>query len=181
MGHKNPIYDYGIYFLTLTVVDWIDIFSRANYKHIIVDSLAYCQNEKGLILYAWVVMTNHIHLIATAREGYNLSDILRDLKKFTSKKILREIEAIPESRREWLLYRFQYAASSSNESVNYKFWQDGNEPKDLFTLEFTEQKLNYLHQNPVRAEIVNRAEDYRYSSAIDYAGGKGLLNVELLF
>ena len=84
MGLKNKIYRGYLYFLTLTVIDWVDIFIRPDYKHIIVDSLRHCQNEKGLELYAWCLMSNHLHLIAAVREEnrYTLSDILRDFKKF---------------------------------------------------------------------------------------------------
>lgn len=85
---KNKIFPGHLYFLTLTVVDWVDIFTRPVYKHIIVDSLKYCQAQKGLVVYAWCLMSNHLHLIATNQEGFHLSDILRDFKKFTSKQIL---------------------------------------------------------------------------------------------
>ena len=74
------------YFLTLTVINWIDVFTRKEYKHTIVESLIYCQTNKGLKIYAWCIMSNHLHLIVQAKEGYNLSDILRDFKKFTAKK-----------------------------------------------------------------------------------------------
>ncbi|PTX19580.1 transposase IS200 family protein [Pontibacter mucosus] len=80
MGLKNRVVPDSLYFLTMTVVDWVDIFTRPVYKHIIVDALKFCQDEKGLKLYAWVLMNNHLHLIAAAAEGKNLSDILRDFK-----------------------------------------------------------------------------------------------------
>jgi putative transposase len=180
MGIKNPIHPEGIYYLTLTVVDWVDVFTRPIYRHIIIDSLAYCQREKGLILHAWVLMSNHIHLIASAKEGHNVSDFLRDFKKYTNKKIIEAIKEAPESRRNWMLNRFEYAGRKDNKIKDYKFWQEGNEAKELVTTEFMLQKLNYIHENPVRAELVDKAIDYRYSSAIDYAGGKGILTVDLL-
>ena len=80
MGLKNRVVPGGMYFLTMTVVDWVDVFTRPIYKHIIVDALKYCQQHKGLRLYAWCLMSNHLHLIAAAEEGRNLSDILRDFK-----------------------------------------------------------------------------------------------------
>ena len=180
MGIKNPIHPEGIYYLTLTVVDWVDVFTRPVYRHIIIDSLAYCQREKGLILHAWVVMSNHIHLIASAKEGHNISDFLRDFKKFTSKKIIQAIQEVPESRRDWMLNRFEYAGRNDKKIKDYRFWQEGNEAKELVTTEFMLQKLEYIHENPVRAELVDEAVDYRYSSATDYAGGKGILSVDLL-
>jgi len=167
-----------VYFTTDTVVDWVDIFTRPRYKHIIIDSLTYCQKEKGLIIYAWVLMSNHLHAIVGSTGSYNVSEIWRDFKKFTSKEILKTlITDTQESRRDWMLNRFEYAGKNDKRIKYYKFWQDGNDAQEIFLNDFFEQKLNYIHQNPVKAEIVNRAEDYRYSSAIDYAGGKGLLDV----
>lgn len=167
-----------VYFVTDTVVDWVDIFSRPRYKNIIIESLQYCQGQKGLLIYAWVLMTNHLHMIVGANEENKVSDIMRDFKKYTSKEILRVLKTdIQESRREWMLNRFEYAGRNDKKITNYRFWQEGNDAQEIFLQDYFNQKLNYIHQNPVRAEIVNNPEDYRYSSAIDYAGGKGLLNV----
>ena len=114
----------------------------------------------------------------TAPEQIKVSDILRDFKKYTSKEILRTlIVEGTESRREWLLNRFEYSGKNDKKIKNYRFWQEGNDAQEIYLNDYFEQKLNYIHENPVKAEIVNRPEDYRYSSAIDYAGGKGLLNV----
>lgn len=180
MGQRNPISDASAYFLTLTVIDWVDVFTRPTYKSLIVDSLRYCQQHKGLELYAWVLMTNHLHLIASAKEGYILSDVLRDLKKFTSKALVKTIEEEAESRRHWMLYRFEFAGKYDSKIKNYKFWRDGNEAKAIFTNSFLLQKLHYLHDNPVRAGIVEFPEEYLYSSARNYAGKKGLLDVIVL-
>jgi putative transposase len=170
-----------VYFVTDTVVDWVDIFTRPKYKHIILDSLTYCQKEKGLIIYAWVLMSNHLHAIVGSSGEYKVSEIWRDFKKFTSKEILRTLKiGAQESRQEWMLNRFEYAGKNDKKIKNYKFWQDGNDSQEIFLNDYFDQKLNYIHQNPVKAEIVNRAEDYRYSSAIDYAGAKGLLKVEVV-
>lgn len=180
MGLKNRIVPDGSYFLTMTVVDWVDVFTRPVYKHIIVDALRYCQEKKGLKLYAWVLMSNHLHLIASTEEGKNLSDILRDFKQFTSRKIVATILEEPESRRQWLLHRFEFNAKLNPKVRHYKLWQHGNEAKELISNSFIDQKLNYIHQNPVRAEWVDEPEHYLYSSARDYAGGTGLIQVELL-
>jgi putative transposase len=180
MGMKNKISAGYLYYLTLTVVDWVDIFTRPVYKLILLDAIRYCQKEKGLKLYAWCLMTNHIHLIASAKENKSLSDILRDFKKFTNKTLIKVIQEEPESRREWLLDRFAFAGTVDPKIKNYKFWQEGNEAKEIHTNTFLDQKLNYIHQNPVRAEIVSEPEHYLYSSATDYAGGKGLLEVILI-
>ena len=179
MGLRNMISEDYPYFLTLTVVDWVDIFTRPNYKHIIIESLDYCQKEKGLIIYSWCLMSNHLHLIAQAKENTNLSDILRDFKKYTSKKIIKAMLENPESRREWMVDRFRFAGKDKNH-VQYKFWQDGNEAKEIHSSEFLLQKIEYIHNNPVEAEIVENPIDYKYSSAINYADGKGLIEVELI-
>ena len=167
-----------VYFVTDTVVDWVDIFTRPIYKHIVIESLQYCQEHKGLIIYAWVLMSNHLHAIVGTTGENTLSDIWRDFKKFTSKEIIATIKTeISESRSEWMLNRFEYSGKNDKKIKNYRFWQEGNDAQGIYLNEYFEQKLNYIHYNPVKAEIVNRPEDYRYSSAIDYAGGKGLLKV----
>ena len=168
---KNPA---GVYFVTLTVVNWVGVFTRSEYKDILIENLDWCQKNKGLDIYAWCVMTNHVHLIVGARTGYLLEGIMRDYKKFTSKAIkLAIIENPQESRREWLLDQF-------NLSGAFRLWQSGNHPIELWSNKVINQKLNYVHQNPVEAGVVFKAEDYRYSSAYDYAGGKGLLEVILI-
>jgi len=170
-----------VFFVTDTVVDWVDIFSRPIYRHIILDSLQYCQKEKGLIIYAWVLMTNHMHMIVGSNGENKVSDIMRDFKKFTSKEILRTLLVeSTESRREWMLNRFEYSGKNDKKIKNYRFWQEGNDSQAIYFNDYFDQKLNYLHANPVRSEIVNHPEDYRYSSAIDYAGGKGLLDVMIV-
>jgi putative transposase len=170
-----------VYFVTDTVVDWVDIFSRPSYRHIIIESLQHCQKQKGLIIYAWVLMTNHMHMIVGSSGINKVSNIMRDFKKFTSKEILRTLQLDgTESRREWMLNRFEYAGKHDKRIKNFRFWQEGNNAQALYMNDYFNQKLNYIHQNPVKAEFVNRAEDYRYSSAIDYAGGKGLLDVTVV-
>jgi REP element-mobilizing transposase RayT len=110
-----------------------------------------------------------------------VSDIMRDFKKFTSKEILSTLlTESAESRREWMLNRFEYSGKNDKKIKNYRFWQEGNDAQEIYLNDYFNQKLNYIHENPVKAEIVNCPEDYRYSSAIDYAGGKGLLEVTVV-
>jgi REP element-mobilizing transposase RayT len=167
----NP---FGVYFVTFAVQGWVDVFTRNEYKNILVDNLAWCQKNKGLELFAWCIMTNHLHLIARAEEGHLLSDILRDYKKFTSKAVLKAIAENPgESRKEWLVKQFETLEGN-------RFWRADNQPVELWSNAVIAQKLNYIHQNPVEEGLVFRAEDYVYSSAIDYAGGKGMLDIYLI-
>jgi putative transposase len=168
------------YFLTMTVVHWIDIFTRKEYKHIIVESLNYCTEKKGLVVFAWVLMSNHLHLMARIEEPQTMSGFLRDFKKYTSKAIIDTIQTREESRRDWLLDKFGFEAYRTRRAEQFKVWQDGNHPVLLESNRFIEQKLNYIHENPVRQEIVGNPEDYLYSSAVDYSGLKGLVKVELI-
>ena len=126
-------------------------------------------------------MPNHVHLIASAREDFNLSAILRDLKKFTSTQIIQAISNnVQESRRDWMLWLFRDKGQQNSNNSNYQFWQQENHPISLSNNLLQEQKLEYLHQNPVRAGICFAPEDYVYSSAGQYAGKESLLPVLLL-
>jgi REP element-mobilizing transposase RayT len=172
----------GIHFVTFAVVQWIDVFTRKEYKDILVESLKHCQQERGLVLYSWCIMSNHVHLVVSAEKN-DTSDILRDFKKYTSKTIVKAIIDHPgESRKEWMLELFSRAGEQNIRNSLYQFWRQDNHPMELFSVGFTRQKLEYIHHNPVEAGIVNKAEEYLYSSARDYYEGKhvGLLNIEFL-
>ena len=123
-------------------------------------------------------MSNHIHLIARAKENYKLSDILRDFKKHTSKQIIKSIKEEPESRRDWLLVEMLKAGTKNNKNSKYQLWRNDNHPIELYSNEVINQKANYIHQNPVEEGVVERAADYLYSSAKNMAGEEGLLKVE---
>ena len=179
-GDQYRISDqHSCYFLTSTVINWIDVFSRKAYKDILVDSLNHCVKHKNLELYAWVIMSNHIHLVARVNPPDRMSDFLRDFKKFTSKKVLEAIQTIPESRRKWFLDMFSFEARRTQRANDFKMWKDGNHAIDLQNIDIME-KINYIHNNPVKAGIVNYPEHYVYSSAVDYAGGKGLVEVVIV-
>ena len=170
----------GIYFVTFAVVDWVDVFTRSLYVDILLESICYCQENKGLEVFAWCIMSNHVHLIIRRKEVHSLSDILRDLKKYTSKRIIEAIKTQTESRREWMLHRFSWAGKQNSNNTSYQFWQQDNQPEELFSKEFTKQKLDYIHQNPVKAGLVDEAQYYNYSSAKDYYNNeKGRLSLVL--
>jgi len=173
--------DYRAHFVTSTVVGWADVFSREMYKEIVVDSLAYCQKEKGLTLHAWVIMTNHIHLVITS-ETNSISNIMRDFKKYTSKQIVAAIECNDkESRKDWLLNMFKYAGAGNSGNKEFQFWKNEFHPIVLDTPEKLAERLHYLHFNPVKAGIVWAPEAYKYSSAVDYyTNMKGLLPVAII-
>ncbi len=168
----------GIYFISFATVGWTDVFTRMAYKDIFVESLRHCQQHKGLELYAWCLMTNHVHLVAKANGAARMSDILRDLKKFTSKQIVRAIEENPhESRREWLLAMFGNAGSFNTNNTNYQFWRQDNHPTELYTPQVMKQKIDYIHENPVKEGFVEHPHEYLYSSARNYSEIPGLLEV----
>jgi REP element-mobilizing transposase RayT len=166
----------AIHFVTFTVVDWVDVFTRPIYKDVVIDSLKYCQQNKGLVLFAYVIMSNHIHLIIQDANG-KLSDLIRDMKRHIANKILELIETGTESRKDWMLKRFEFAANGTARNENYKFWKQGNHPEEIFTEDFMWTKLNYVHLNPVRQGIVTLARHYLYSSASNYVLDKGLIDV----
>lgn len=159
------------YFITFSTIYWIDVFSRKEYRDMLIESLKFCQQQKGLELFAYCIMTNHLHLIARTTEGKNLSNLLRDLKKFTASEIYRRIKNNPqESRKEWMTWMFERAGKKNSNNTNFQFWQQDNHPIELNTHVLMDQKLEYIHMNPVTAGIVLSPEDYLYSSARNYAG-----------
>ena len=167
------------HFVSFAVINWIDALTRPEYKDIIVESVKYCITAKGMKLHAWVIMNNHVHLILSAGKGFVISHILRDMKKFTSKLIIKTIaENYKESRREWMLWMFERAGKKSSNNERYQFWQHDNHPIELVNTHMLKQRLDYLHENPVRAGFVEKAEDWIYSSAADYyCEKKGLIEL----
>ena len=176
---KNPD---GLYFITFTIVYWVDVFTRIEYKDILLKSFEYCQTKKGLEIFAWCIMSNHVHMIVRAEEGKLLSDIIRDLKKFSSTKLIEAIKENPqESKKEWMLKLFANAGKENPNNTSYQFWQNGNHQIELWSVHVIEEKLEYIHQNPVKAGWVAEPHHFLYSSAKDYAGEKGILKIKMLW
>ena len=167
------------HFFTITVVDWVDVFSRKNFRDVFLECLNFCIKNKGMILYSYVIMTNHIHLIIQSEDA-KLSDLIRDFKKFTAKTILDKIQTEPESRRDWMLERFKLATETHSRNKNYQFWQLSNHAEEIYSEKFMWSKIDYTHFNPVRAGIVSSPQDYIYSSASNYVNGKGIIDVEIV-
>ncbi len=168
-----------IHFLTMTVVGWADIFTRQIYRDLLLESMKYCVANKGLIVYSYVIMTNHIHCIWQAKNS-NLSDVIRDFKKHTSNEIIKAINANEESRKDWLKLVFEYHAKFNNNNSINQVWQNGSHPIELSSPKFFKQKLDYIHLNPVRAGWVKEPEDYIYSSASNYLNNAGIMDISLL-
>jgi REP element-mobilizing transposase RayT len=169
----------GLYYLTFQVVGWVDIFSRQVYKDIIIANLRYCQQNKDLVVFAYVIMSNHVHLMLQSQNG-TISQTIRDFKSYTSKVILETIAERNESRKEWMLNYFEYAAKKHKRNSKYQFWTHENHAVHVYSDNFIGQKVDYIHMNPVRAGIVKEPEDYVYSSASNYASMDSILEVEIL-
>jgi REP element-mobilizing transposase RayT len=165
MGFKYTITSSEKYFLTLTVIDWIDVFTRREYNDFIIENLAFCQQHKNLNIYAYVIMTNHIHMVANVTDG-SLGEVLGRFKGHTSKKLFEIIANNKlESRRDWMIKAFERAGKYNPLNENHQFWQNGNYPVLLYSPAVIDQKIDYIHENPVRAGFVGAAHEFWYSSA----------------
>ena len=164
------------HYITLQVVYWVDIFTRQVYRDIVVESLRYCQQNKGLEIFAFVIMSNHIHLIVRSQNN-DLSGVLRDFKKYTSKRITEAIETGTESRKAWMLRLFTHAAKRQNKEGTYQVWTHENHAIQLYSNIVIQEKVNYIHLNPVRSGIVENQDEYVYSSAKNYAGRQSIIDV----
>ncbi len=170
----------GLYFLTFQVVGWVDVFSRKFYVDIILESLAFCRKNKGLKIWAYVIMTNHMHVILSSENG-KLSDTVRDLKRYTATKILKAIQENKyESRRKWMLKQFEFAANKHKRNSKFQFWRHDNHAIELESNKFIMQKLAYIHLNPVRAGYVEEADHWMFSSQRNYSCSEALIEIDLL-
>jgi len=166
-----------VYFTTSTIVEWLPIFIEEEYFRILIESLNYCRENKGLKVHGYVFMLNHIHMLLSADS--NVSDIMRDFKTYTSHELIKRLKiqkcVIP-------LRVFRQAAKMDRKCQTFKVWQRGFHPIGIETDKFYKQKLDYIHQNPVRKGYVTRPEYWFYSSAGYYAGlGEGSLGIDRLF
>lgn len=164
-----------MHFLTITVIEWIDVFTKPIYFKVIIDSLKYCRNNKGLELFEYVIMTNHIHLIVRAKESYRLSQIISDFKKHTTTEIYKKLES---DNRKYVLNLLNNSYSKKKGYFS-QLWQRENYPEMIYSLAFLKQKTEYIHNNPVKKEYVLEPEDWVYSSARNrFAGDNSVITVE---
>ncbi|MGY6649246.1 REP-associated tyrosine transposase [Wenyingzhuangia sp. IMCC45574] len=161
-------------------MNWVDLFTRLSLRSVIVDSLQYCSKNKGLEIYAYCIMSSHIHLLCRDDGEQTVSEIMRDFKKFTAKKIIETIQNEPDSRREWLLKMFADACEHLKRNQEFKVWQNGYYAEKVFSQKFIKQKINYIHNNPVKERIVENPEDYLFSSARNYSDLESVLEVVCL-
>jgi len=165
MSEKYKTDSDGLYFVSFSVVNWIDVFIRREYQEILISSITYCQQNKNLKIYCYCIMPSHVHFITYSENG-ELSNVLRDFKSYTAKQLIKAIEENPrESRKEWMLNKFEYNGSISPQKQKMQFWKHDNHPFFLYSNKLIQQKIDYIHFNPVEAGFVNRPAEWRLSSA----------------
>ena len=165
MSEKYKTHSDGLYFVSFSVVGWMDVFTRRKYQDILTESIGYCQKNKNLKIHCYCIMPSHVHFISYSENG-ELSDILRDLKSFTARTIIKAIEENQqESRKEWMLAQFRYYGKISPQQQSLQFWKHDNHPFFLYTNKMIQQKVDYIHYNPVEAGFVNQPQEWRLSSA----------------
>jgi REP element-mobilizing transposase RayT len=157
-----------IYYITTVIYNRLPIFTRPSFIIPLFDSLNFYHYQQEFKLLGYVVMPDHLHLIIWPYGKATVSDIMRDYKTFTAKRIIRQ--AAVEQITDWIM-AFEQAGQETGRSDN-KVWQDSYWDENVYTERFLRQKLNYVHRNPLRAGIVDRVEDYVYSSYRNYEFGE---------
>lgn len=152
----------GVYFITATVIEWLPVFTNEAYCQILTDSLKFCQQKKQLRIYAYVILENHIHLVC---EAPRLSQTISDFKKFTARKV---IDTLKKDQKDWLLNQLAYYKKRHKVHSTYQFWQEGVHPQLIVSDQMLNQKIAYIHNNPVKRGLIEKAEHWRFSSARNY-------------
>ena len=164
------IYPEQPHFITLTVLHWIPVFTRPDTVTILLDSLEHLA-KSGLKIYAYVVLENHCHFVL---QSDNLNKDIARFKSYTAKKLIQYLD---ENKVKQILEQLAFYKKAHKYDRAYQFWQEGVHPEWIQNEGMMRQKVEYIHQNPVKRGYVDRAEHWRYSSARDYLGQQGLLEV----
>ena len=168
----------GLYFVSFATINWIDVFTRQIYFDVLADSISYCRTKKGMELYAYCFMPNHVHLLFRSANE-DPSGLIRDFIKHTSKKVMEAIENnAQESRKEWLLWMFRRAGNKNATTTKSQFWQQHNRPIELWSEKVIKQKIDYIHNNPIESGFVCNAEDWKYSSARNFQDDFTVLEID---
>lgn len=162
------------HFLTCTVVNWIPLFSKVEVAEIILNSLNFLQSQQRLTLYGYVIMENHLHVIASAA---SLSKEIGDFKSFTARSI---IDLLKKNNANYILNQLEFYKLKHKKKQDHQVWQEGFHPQAILSEEIFRQKLDYIHNNPVRRGYIDEPAHWRYSSYRNYMGQQGLLQVELI-
>ncbi len=168
----------GLYFVSFATVYWLDVFTRQVYLDVLANSVSYCRAEKGMELYAYCFMPSHVHFVFRSANEQP-AELLRDFKRYTSRKVIEAIETNPqESRKEWLLWMFAKAGKKNATTSKYQFWQQYNKPIELWSEKVIKQKIDYIHNNPVLNGFVTNSIDWKYSSARNYQEDHTVLEID---
>ena len=179
MSRKYKFHDQDkLYFISFATVHWIDVFVREEYMNIMIDSFKFCQEKKGLEIYGWCIMPSHIHMIIGSSKN-KMEDIVRDMKSHTSTTLRKAISNnVQESRKEWIIWMMERAGKKNGNNNDWQFWQQHNQPLVIKDQEMFDKVLDYTHLNPVMSGFVSKPEDWKYSSAKDFCGIKGLIELD---
>ncbi len=153
----------GVYFLTSTIVDWLPIFTSETYFKILINSFKFCREEKGLNVFAYVILDNHFHLVAW--HPHDLSGVIKSLKMFTANEIIAQLK---KDNKRWFLNQFAFAKKRYKTKSEYKIWQEGSHPQLITSEQMLVQKIEYIHSNPVDRGLVREIQHWKYSSAANY-------------
>ncbi len=159
------------YFLSCTVVNWLPIFSSRPIAQIVLDSFKFLQEQDRLNVYAYIILENHLHCIASSE---NLSKEIGDFKSFTARTI---IDFFEERNAGHILKQLEFYKLKGKKDRDHQVWQEGSHPQLIQSHEMLNQKIEYIHNNPVKRGYVDDPLHWRYSSARNYAGQEGLLDV----
>ncbi|MEL6382941.1 MAG: transposase [Cyanobacteria bacterium J06626_18] len=163
------------HFITCSIVEWMPIFSKPALVAIVLDSLRFLQTQQRLTLYSYVIMENHLHLIGSAKD---LSKEIGNFKSFTARSVVDWLQE--NHAKSYWLRRLEKAKLRHKTGQQYQVWQEGFHPKMIASEPVFQQKLNYIHLNPVKRGYVDDPAHWRYSSYRNYMGEPGLLEVTLL-
>ena len=167
------------YFICFATVYWLDVFTRQVYFNVLEESIDFCRKEKGMEVFAYCFMPSHVHLIFRSNND-DPSGLIRDFKGFTARKLIKTIEDNPqESRKEWLLWMMERVGKKKSNVKQRQFWQQHNKPIEIWSDKVIQQKIDYVHNNPVESGFVTDPVDWKNSSARNYQEDQTVLEIDI--
>jgi REP element-mobilizing transposase RayT len=163
------------HFLTCTILHWLPLFTNQESVQIIIDSLTHLQKSDNMTIFSYVILENHLHLVA------NSDDISKTMQKFKSYTAYELLKLLQKKNAQTLLKQFAFHKKAHKTHTTYQIWEEGFHPKLIQSEKMMMEKINYIHNNPVKRGYVDETIHWRYSSARDYNGTVGLLEVERLW
>lgn len=160
------------YFVTCTILHWLPLFTKKESVQIVIDCLKFLQGKDNLKLYAYVILENHLHLVV---QSDDIEKSMKSFKQYTAKALL---DLLKKENVKTLLDQLRFYKKAHHKATEYQVWEEGYQPKLIQTEEMMVSKINYIHQNPVKRGYVDEAVHWRYSSARDYEGMEGLIEIE---